>query len=268
MTAIQDMDIRALNDAETSENRIHSDEIALKYGFTGALVSGVNVFGYLSQPLTQHLGGTFLDRAALSVKFFKPAYHDEVLHIKTEKLHSAEDSYIFTSSAYNQQGILLAQLETALGTSIPEIREPQTISQDKELAVRPEISWDGIHLDLAAPDFLWTPQDEDNRQRVDAQRDNAPMYRGPDAYIHPYYLLDACNKALMRMFILPAWIHTGSDVIIRRPIRVGQGILIRTVPTEKWERKGHQFIRLSITMSVDDEPAIQVQHTAIFRIAA
>ena len=223
MTAIQDMDIRALNDAETSENRIHSDEIALKYGFTGALVSGVNVFGYLSQPLTQHLGGTFLDRAALSVKFFKPAYHDEVLHIKTEKLHSAEDSSIFTSSAYNQQGILLAQLETALGTSIPEIREPQTISQDKELAVRPEISWDGIHLDLAAPDFLWTPQDEDNRQRVDAQRDNAPMYRGPDAYIHPYYLLDACNKALMRMFILPAWIHTGSDVIIRRPIRVGQG---------------------------------------------
>ena len=105
-------------------------------------------------------------------------------------------------------------------------------------------------------------------QRVDAQRDDAPMYRGPAAYIHPYYLLDACNKALMRMFILPAWIHTGSEIVIKRPIRVGQEILIRTVPTKKWQRKGHQFIRLAITMSADDEPAIQVQHTAIFRIAA
>ena len=162
----------------------------------------------------------------------------------------------------------MAQLETALGTSISEIREPQRISQDEKIAVRPEISWDGIHLDRAAPDFLWTPKDEDNRQRVDAQRDNAAMYRGPAAYIHPYYLLDACNKALMRMFILPAWIHTGSEIVIKRPIRVGQKILIRTVPTKKWERKGHQFIRLAITMSADDEPAIQVQHTAIFRIAA
>jgi len=268
MTAIQDMDVRALNDAETSENRIHSDEIALKYGFTGALVSGVNVFCYLSQPLSQHLGETFLDRAALSVKFFKPAYHDELLRIKTEKLQSAEDSSLFTSSAYNQRGVLLAQLETVLGNNISDIREPQTISQDKQPTARPVISWEGIHLDRAAEDFLWTPQNEDNRQRVDAQRDNNAMYRGPAAYIHPYYLLDACNKALMRMFILPAWIHTGSDVIIRRPIRVGQEILIRTVPTKKWERKGHQFIRLSITMSIDDKPAIQVQHTAIFRIAA
>ena len=268
MTVIQDMEIRALNDAETSENRIHSDEIALKYGFSGALVSGVNVFGYLCQPLTDRFGGSFLDSSALSVKFFKPAYHDELLLIKTETLQSAEDSSLFTSSAYNQQGVLLAQLEAGLGNSTPDIREPQTISQDKEPATRPEISWDGIHLDRAAPDFLWTPQDEDNRQRVDAQRDNAAIYRGPAAYIHPYYLLDACNKALMRMFILPAWIHTGSDLIIKRPIRVGQNILLRTVPTKKWERKGHQFIRLSITMSVDDKPAIQVQHTAIFRIAA
>ena len=35
----------ARNFAEASENKIHSDDIAKRFGFTGALVPGVTVFG-------------------------------------------------------------------------------------------------------------------------------------------------------------------------------------------------------------------------------
>jgi acyl dehydratase len=48
--------ITALNDATDSENRMHSDDVAARYGFKGALVSGVNVFGYMTQPLVAQLG--------------------------------------------------------------------------------------------------------------------------------------------------------------------------------------------------------------------
>ncbi|HCA36970.1 MAG TPA: hypothetical protein DEP13_10100, partial [Gammaproteobacteria bacterium] len=68
--------ILALNDAESSENRIHSDDVAQRYGFTGALVSGVNIFGYLTQPLVRHYGAAFLERGMMDVLFLKPAYQD------------------------------------------------------------------------------------------------------------------------------------------------------------------------------------------------
>ena len=47
-----------------------------------------------------------------------------------------------------------------------------------------------------------------------------------------------------------------------------QALKIHAVPIEKWERKGHQFIKLYIAMWSDDEVAVEVEHSAIFRIAA
>ena len=46
----------ARNFNEASENKIHSDDIARRFGFTGALVPGVTVFGHLAWPLTQRFG--------------------------------------------------------------------------------------------------------------------------------------------------------------------------------------------------------------------
>ena len=71
----------------------------------------------------------------------------------------------------------------------------------------------------------------------------------------------------MRMFFLPAWLHTGSRVILRKALRVGQSIEIHVTPIKKWERKGHQFIKLYIAMWNEDEVSVEVEHTAIFRIA-
>ena len=71
----------------------------------------------------------------------------------------------------------------------------------------------------------------------------------------------------MRMFVLPAWLHTGSRMTLRKPIKVGQDIDVRAIPVQKWDRKGHQFIKLYIAMWVGEEVALDVEHTAIFKIA-
>ena len=52
-----------------------------------------------------------------------------------------------------------------------------------------------------------------------------------------------------------------------RPVRVGDEIEVRAVPLEKWERKGHQFIKLYVAYVVLDEIAAEIFHTAIFRVA-
>ena len=115
------LQILALNDAETSENRIHSDDIAQRYGFSGALVSGVNVFGYLTQPLVRQYGAAFLERGMLDVLFLKPAYQDDLLTIKTENLSQESSKRSHLTSAYNEENLLLAKLESWLPVELPAI---------------------------------------------------------------------------------------------------------------------------------------------------
>ena len=69
------------------------------------------------------------------------------------------------------------------------------------------------------------------------------------------------------MFILPAWIHTASRIILRKALRVEDKITIKTVPIEKWEKRNHQFIKLYVAMIVNNEVVVEIEHSAIFKIA-
>ena len=51
----------ARNFSTHSENRMHSDEMASRYGFQGALVPGVAIYGHLVKPLVDHFGAAWLN---------------------------------------------------------------------------------------------------------------------------------------------------------------------------------------------------------------
>ena len=268
MTAVvTPMQILALNNAEQSENRIHSDEIARRYGFGGALVSGVNVFGYLTQPLVRAYGESFLQQGIMDVLFLKPAYQDDLLNIQSENLGQESCQRNHLTTIVNEDNVLLAKLESWLPDELPPISPLADMASGAKEAKRPEISWDAITINKPCPYFNWQPTQEENDEHVTVQRDQSDVYQGSDAYLHPFLILDACNKALMRMFHLPAWIHTGSKLVIRKALRLGQIIEVRTMPVEKWERKGHQFIKLYIAMWESGSVTLEVEHTAIFKLA-
>lgn len=264
---IGNFQILALNDAEQSENRIHSDDIAVQYGFDAALVSGVNVFGYLTQPLVRRYGAAWLERGVLDVLFIKPSYQDKLLTIVTEDLGEQSGQRSHLTTAFNEQQVPVARLESWLPAKLSPPDAWAAMPNGTPTNTRPEISWDAIKLEQAAPYFQWLPTREENDEHVRVQRDQAECYHGDSALLHPYFLLDACNKTLMRMFYLPAWVHTGSKIVLRKPLRVGDRIEIRAVPIDKWERKGHQFIKLYIAMWKDSELAVEVEHSAIFQLA-
>ena len=268
MSKISSFQIEAINDAESSENRIHSDEIAEKYGFKGALVSGVNVFGYLSQPLVHFYGEEFLNQCVMEVRFLKPAFQHDLITIQTDSLESEKKFRYHISKAFNQTGELLAHMESWLPINTEPANELSSMSEGSEILERKEIEWDLIELHKASPIYAWEPAQEDNSERVHSQRDGAEIYQGDNAYIHPYYLLDACNKALMRMFILPAWIHVGSKLILRSPIKINQKLAMSAIPVKKWTRKGHQFIELYICVRREGKVVLEAEHTAIFKIAS
>jgi hypothetical protein len=107
----------ARNFAEASENKIHSDDIARRFGFTGALVPGVTVFGHLAWPLTQRFGERWLHGSWVTTRFIKPAYHAETISL-TDRETSAEG---LTVECTNTAGVLLATLECAIETTQPAV---------------------------------------------------------------------------------------------------------------------------------------------------
>jgi acyl dehydratase len=261
--------IRAVNDAATSENKIHSDEIAQRFGFTGALVSGVSVFGYLTHPLVEAYGEDWLTSGIADVKFIKPAYVDDLLSIKAEVLAESARQRHCVATAHNETGDLLARLESWRPQSETSIRsnlEPNTNTTE---ILRDEISIERIKLNQSAPDYNFVVEQTLHQGCLEIMRDDLAVYhQASSALIHPYYLLKECNHALMRMFILPAWIHVGSTMVFHCPVKVSQIVTVRTTPIEKWKTKGHQFIKLNITMIVEEKRVLEVEHTAIFRISS
>src|SRR5262245_31035609 len=69
--------VKAVNTSSDSENKIHDDVIARRYGFAGGLVPGITVYAYLTQPLVATFGSAWLSRGTASVKLIKPVLDGE-----------------------------------------------------------------------------------------------------------------------------------------------------------------------------------------------
>ena len=66
---LPDAVVVAKNFASESENRMHADDTAPRYGFKGGLVPGVGTFGYMARPIVDALGRDWLERGAMTAKF-------------------------------------------------------------------------------------------------------------------------------------------------------------------------------------------------------
>ncbi len=256
--------VQAINYSQTSENRIHSDDVAKQYGFRGALVGGVQVFGYLSYPMVKSFGADWLTRGTAEVRFLQPAYHGDWLAIECESI--PEEARAFQVRATNESGELLATLITSAAEQ--GVDEHASIAPVKANPPREEISWERLDAGEPFAAMQWQPEYDDNLRHCEQAGDDLAIYRKGDApAVHPFYFLQQCNRAFSTRFVLPAWIHASSEIRFRRLLRVGQDIEICTIPIEKWERRGHQFARLYVAMWCEGEVAMEVLHTAIFKIA-
>jgi len=247
----------ARNFSVNTENRIHSDAVAARFGFQGALVPGVAVFGHMTRPLVATLGTTWLANYQADVRFLKPAYHGDALTIR----HAVTgDEHLVECES---RGVLLAELRSRpLTTPVDGQAVP---SEGPAIAERPEIHWDNVHVGAPFPSWTWIPDAVANAEAAAQVDDDLACYQ--DDVLHPHAILAAANRAFTRRYHLPAWLHVGSSIRFRKLLRVGDAIEVRATPTRKWRRKGHAFVDLDIAYLTGGEVAAQIVHTSIFAIA-
>lgn len=251
MTAYQ---VTARSFSTSSENRRHSDEAANRYEFKGALVPGVAVYGHLVKPFVDHFGFTWLSDSYAEVKPIKPTYDRDTLSIDWP--NPAQ-----TASITNQHGELLALLTPIEVSALPE---DLGLSGNLKVPGRPEIVWDNACIgEMFSPRALQFSAEENARYCSEIGEEDS-IYQ---ELVHPHYLLSLAKEALMQEYQMPAWIHVKSKVTHRESLQVGNEVVLRSVVTDRWEKKGHKFIAIRLTFWHNDTVAVDVEHRAIFRIA-
>src|SRR5215211_8860378 len=76
--------VRARNTSVTSDNKIHDDEVAARFGFRGGLVPGVTVYAYMTVPLVAQFSAAWLERGSMQVKFHHPFYEGEEVFVRSD----------------------------------------------------------------------------------------------------------------------------------------------------------------------------------------
>src|SRR5690348_15694509 len=70
--------VEAFNASKDSENKIHDDAVAQRFGFRGGLVPGVDVYAYMTHLPVQRWGRAWLERGSAECRLMKPVYDGDI----------------------------------------------------------------------------------------------------------------------------------------------------------------------------------------------
>src|SRR5436305_12999915 len=77
--------VSAYTTAKQSENKMHDDTVARRFGFSGGLVPGVDVMAYMMHLPVARWGRDFLERGLIEARFLKPVYDGETAAVAAEE---------------------------------------------------------------------------------------------------------------------------------------------------------------------------------------
>ena len=261
--------VKARNTSTSSENKIHDDTVARRYGFGGGLVPGVTVYAYLTHPLVEALGAAWLERGTASVKFVKPIFDgDDVLVTARVTEDSAQGTTISLVAATPTGGdcaVGVATLPVAAPTAVDVTAYRPAPLPDE----RPEVTRER----LASIGTLGSPTERYDQacaaEYLTKVSDRLAVYRGPGALVHPAFFLQQANQSLSRNVRLGPWIHTGSVVRHLSAARVGETLSMRGRVRGLTEKKGRESVELDLLLVADgSRPVAQIYHSAIYQLPA
>jgi acyl dehydratase len=258
MTALPPYHVSAYNTAKASENKIHDDETAKRFGFKGGLVGGVHVYAYMAHLPVQRWGRAWLERGTGEARFGKPVYEGDIAEIT-----AVEDATGLVLKV-ESEGVLCATGRAGLPAAVAVV-SPDDFKSVPARATRAPADettlkigdWLGMNPLTVTPEF--------HTQDLADTRETDPLYAA-EGLVHPGTVLRCCNWALSHNVILPAWMHMGSTVQNLGLARVGDTLNVRAQVTKNYEHKGHKWVEIdALVLANETTPVARVTHIAIYR---
>ena len=250
--------VTAYNTSKQSENKIHDDTVARRFGFSGGLVPGVDVMAYMMHLPVAKWGRAFLERGVIEARFVKPVYDGEVA-----ELAGAESNGALAIEVQSR-----GQLCATGSASLPETAPAISMAEYKEVAAvteRKPVNAASYEVDK----WLGTvPRDwagDAAREYLADIRESDPIY-AQDGLGHPGLLQRVMNKVLVDNAILGPWIHVGSRMQLLSAAKTGDVLTARAKVTGNYDKKGHRFVELDALVIANGKTALaHCHHIAIYQ---
>ncbi len=250
--------VQAYNTSKHSENKIHDDAVARRFGFSGGLVPGVDVMAYMMHLPVAKWGRAFLERGLIEARFVKPVYDGETADVTGEE----RDGVV--SIEVRSRGQLCAAGTASLPASAP----PFSLSDFVETAAAAERQpVDAMSYQLGkwlgAVPRRWAG--EAASEYLADIRETETFY-AQEGLGHPGLLPRVMNKVLVDNAILGPWIHVGTRMQLLAPSKTGDELTARAKVTGNYEKKGHRFVELDALVVANGKTALaHCLHTAIYQ---
>jgi acyl dehydratase len=250
--------VSAFNTSKQSENKIHDDTVARRFGFSGGLVPGVDVMAYMIHLPVAKWDRAFLERGLIEARFVKPVYDGEIAEV------SAVENDGGLEIEVSSRGQLCATGSASLPASAPPLAMADYVSVAPVAERRPvsEHSYEvGKWLGTLPRDW----GGEAGRQYLADIRETDPIY-ARDHLGHPGLLQRVMNKVLVDNAILGPWIHVGSRMQLLSAANSGDELTARARVTGNYEKKGHRFVELdALVVANGERPLAHCRHIAIYQ---
>jgi hypothetical protein len=257
--------VKARNTSSTSENAIHHDDVARRYGFAAALVPGVTLYAYLTHPVVEALGTAWLSRGTASVRFVKPVHEGDELTVAgtiTERTPAGITASVTGCTAAGECVIASVTLPAGSPTPVnPALYPAAPLPADRPVATREYLA--GMTA-LGTPEALY--DEACAAEYVDRVSETLSHYRGADGWAHPAFFLQQANRALRDNVRVSPWIHVSSVVRHLGGARVGAHLATRGRVRSLFEKKGREMVELDllIVAGPSARPVAHIRHTAIY----
>ena len=250
--------VSAYNTSKHSENKMHDDTVAKRYGFVGGLVPGVDVMAYMMHLPVAKWGRAFLERGLIEARFVKPVYDGELAEVSGEE----------------RDGVLAIQVESrgelcATGTaSLPQAAPSFSLSDFVDVAAvgeRKPVDATSYALGkwLGAVPRSWAA--DAAKEYLADIRETETIYT-QEGLGHPGLLPRVMNKVLVDNAIMGPWIHVGTRMQLLSAARIGDELTARAQVVGNYDKKGHRFVELdALVVANGKTPLAHCHHTAIYQ---
>jgi hydrogenase maturation factor len=253
--------VQAYNTAHSSENKIHDDAVARRFGFSGALVPGVDVYAYMMHLPVARWGRAFLERGTAQCRFTNPVYDGETAEVSGRDEGDALVIEVTSGGKSCATGSARLPAQAATPRALGRFPSASPPAMENRPAASPAT--------LPVGGCLGSIPFEANAELAAGYlrdvRETDDLY-SREGLVHPGTVLRMCNLALLRNVLLGPWIHVGSAVQNFSAARVGEILEARACVAANDERKGHLFVELDVlVLGAGTRPVAAVRHTAIYR---
>jgi acyl dehydratase len=250
--------VQAYNTAKLSENKMHDDTVAKRFGFSGGLVPGVDVMAYMMHLPVAKWGRAFLEHGLIEARFVKPVYDGETADI------TGEESDGVLSIEVESRGQLCATGSALLPAAAPAV-SISDFTETVAVTERRPVNATSYELGkwLGTMPRAWAG--EAAQEYLTDVRERDPIY-AREGLGHPGLLQRVMNKVLVDNAILGPWIHVGSRMQLLAAARSGDELTARAKVTGNYEKKGHLFVELdALVVANGRTPLAHCQHIAIYQ---